>query len=83
MTHIQICDTVGLLNEKLKDVCYLMQEIREDYFEAYDNNKSQDRESIAWEYDRYAALYRILDGCIYDVALKLREMDNNLNTASI
>ena len=64
MTNIAVCDNISLAHEKIKDARYLMQEILKEYFEKYDSDDCKDRISIAWEYDRYSAFFRILMDCI-------------------
>lgn len=79
MTELEVCDNIGLLNEKMGDINYLMQEIREEYFERFDGHKKKDEWRIACEHNRYAALFRILDICIYEIAENLITMDKALN----
>lgn len=82
MTKTEICDNIGLMSEKMEDISYLAQDIREEYFEKYDRDSQQDKEAIVWEYNRYASLYRILDNCIFEVAEILAQMDKALITRS-
>ena len=67
MENITICDNIGLAHEKIKDARYLMQEILEEYFEKYDSSDCDDRTAIAQEYNKYAALFRVLMDYIYGV----------------
>lgn len=80
MTKLEICDNVGLLSEKLEDIGYLMQEIREKYFDKYDRKREKDALGIVWDYDRYASLCRILSNCIYEVTEQIKEMDTALSS---
>lgn len=67
MVNINVYDNIDFAQEKIKDAKYLMQEIFEGYFEKYDSKDCNDRTAIAWEYDRYAAFFRVLIDCIDDV----------------
>ena len=79
MTKLEIYDNIEIATEKLGDIAYLTQEIREEYFERYNDTQQSDRDGIAWDYHRYAALYRILDNCIHEVTILIREIDKELN----
>lgn len=69
MTEMELHDNIGLLSEKMTDIQYLEQEIH-DFFETYDGDKQDDEYQIAYEFNRYASLCRILDCCIFE-AVKL------------
>lgn len=82
MNCLQIIDEIGLLSAKMEDVRYLMQEIKEEYFEKFDSNKETGREGIAWEYDRYAAFYRFVEEAIFSVSERLSELKGILDLKS-
>ena len=64
---LSVYDSISLVCEKMADINFLRQNIREDYFEAYDRDNADGRFSIAWEYNRYGALFRIMDLCLDNV----------------
>ncbi len=78
MSDINMRDVIGLAAEKLDDVKYLAQEIREEYFEQYDCEKPTDMSAIVYEHKRYTSLYRILSDCVSDVTQLLRETHKQL-----
>lgn len=71
------------LSEKMEDVRYLMQDIREDYFEHYDGDKETDRMGLCWDHNRYAALYRLVDEAIFSVSERLSELKGILDLKSV
>lgn len=78
MSDINMRDVIGLAAEKLGDIEYLAQEIREEYFEPYDCEKPTDMSAILHEHTRYTSLYRILSDCVSDVTQLLRETQKQL-----
>ena len=78
MSDINMRDVIGLAAEKLGDIEYLAQEIREVYFELYDCEKPTCMSSIVHEHKRYTSLYRILSDCVRDVTQLLRETHKQL-----
>lgn len=78
MSDINMRDVIGLAAEKLGDIEYLSQEIREEYFEPYDCKNPTDMSAIVHEHTRYTSLYRILSDCVSDVTQLLRETHNQL-----
>ncbi len=79
MSNIEVCDIVGLLSEYADDALYLTQEIREEYFEAYDGKNENDVFSLANDHNRYAALFRILDSRFWEITKSLRDLNRELN----
>ena len=80
MINVSVHDSVSLVCEKMSDINFLRQEIREEYFEKYNSNNENDRLNIAWEYDRYGALFRIMDICLDEVCKLLKNAESELTT---
>lgn len=78
MTDIQIKDNLGLATDKIADIRYLIQEIREEYFEKYDRNNLKNRLSIAWEYERYGAFFNILIDSLESVFEMIEEVESSV-----
>lgn len=74
MTKLEIYDNINLLSERLADIRYLEQKIREDFFEKYDGDNQEDTFRIAYEFNRYASLYRILGRCLFESGELLKEI---------
>lgn len=77
MTDVQIKDNLGLATDKIDDIRYLIQEIREEYFEKYDRNNADDRICISWEYSRYKAFFNILANSLENIFDIIQEIDQN------
>ena len=78
MTDVQIKDNLGLATEKIAAIRYLIQEIREEYFEKYARNNPKDRLSIAWEYKCYGAFFNILIDSLESVFEMIEEVESSV-----
>lgn len=71
---MQLVFDVDALNapiSKMQDMTFLLQDIHEEYFEKYDSSDAESRTAVAWEYDRYAAFFRMVMVCFDDVMCML------------
>lgn len=73
MTKVDIIDDITLANANLRDIEQLSQTIRNGYFSMSDKSVKENESAIIYEYDRYAALYRILDDRLYKVIEQLQK----------
>ena len=78
MTDVQIKDNLGIVTDKIDDIRYLIQEIREEYFEKYDRNNADDRIFISWEYSRYKAFFNILINSLENIFEIIEETESNV-----
>lgn len=78
---IDIIDTIDEIDGNLQDLKYLIQEIGENFFEKYDRHS--DEKSIAWEYNRYRSLFRLLSGRLYDVFANVHQLNNTCSEETV
>lgn len=81
--ELNLIDALALVTEKLEDARYLMQEIQEEYFDAFDGHKKEDEWCIACEHNRYAAFFRILMLSVDDIYEVLKNAELKKKTAEL
>lgn len=81
--ELNLIDALALVTEKLEDARYLMQDIKEDFFDKFDPDDDKDRLDIAWDYPRYAALFRILEISVDDIYEVLKNAELKKKTAEL
>lgn len=80
--ELNLIDALALVTEKLEDARYLMQDIKEEFFDKF-NPDDEDRLNIAWDYPRYAALFRILEISVDDIYEVLKNAELKKKTVEL
>lgn len=70
---IDIVDSITLVSDHLRDIEKLSQTIRNGYFSIPDKAVGENEGTIIYGYDKYAALYRILDDRLCEVLEQLQK----------
>lgn len=74
MNTLELYDRMNIISAKIDDMRFLHREIIENFFEGYNTDNPQSIYDIANDFNRYAALARILDNGIFNAGESLKEI---------
>ena len=75
---IQIKDNLSLTVGKIADIKFLIEIIRENYFNQYNVNAPSDYQAIIWEHRQAKALFNILADNLENIFKTIENINNDL-----
>lgn len=75
---IQIKDNLSLTVGKIADIKFLIEIIRENYFNQYNVDTPNDRQAIVWEHKQAKALFNILADNLENIFKTIENTNNDL-----